>query len=120
MYTITRNKIRDHYRDAACQPRAIGGTDALIRWQDLTDEDESDEGGGDANSEVTRMLAHRALEVARSEFEERTWNAFLRTAVDGARPADVAADLGMTVGAVYKAKSRVLRRLREQLAGLIE
>ena len=37
----------------------------------------------------------------------------------GGRPRDVAAELGLTVNAVYITKSRVLRRLREEFAGLI-
>jgi RNA polymerase sigma-70 factor (ECF subfamily) len=49
------------------------------------------------------------------EFEERTWQAFWRTAVDGRSAADVGAELGMTPGAVRVAKSRVLHRLREEL-----
>ena len=37
------------------------------------------------------------------------------------RPAaDVAAELGISVNSVYLAKSRVLRRLREELAGLLD
>src|SRR5581483_5856393 len=33
--TITRNKIRDHYRRVAGQPRAAGGTDAQLRLSDV-------------------------------------------------------------------------------------
>jgi acyl carrier protein len=66
------------------------------------------------------LLSRRALELVRAEFENRTWEAFWRTAVDGQAPADVAEDLGMSLHAVYKAKSRVLRRLRQELNGLLE
>jgi RNA polymerase sigma-70 factor (ECF subfamily) len=65
-------------------------------------------------------LYQRALNLLRTDFAESTWQAFLATAVDGRSAADVAEDLGMTVGAVYVAKSRVLARLREELAGLEE
>ena len=40
--------------------------------------------------------------------------------VDGCKPADVAAELGMNVSAVYMAKSRVFRRIRQELAGLLD
>jgi RNA polymerase sigma-70 factor (ECF subfamily) len=50
-----------------------------------------------------------------AEFEARTWQAFRRVVIDGQRPADVAADLGLTRNAVYLARSRILRRLREVL-----
>ena len=63
-------------------------------------------------------LIRRALELVRSEFAERTWQACMQTAVEGRRPADVAADFEMTVGAVCVARSRVLRRLKVELDGL--
>jgi RNA polymerase sigma-70 factor, ECF subfamily len=54
------------------------------------------------------------------EFENRTWDAFWRTVIEGQSPADVAADLEMSIPAVYKAKSRVLGRFRQVLAELPE
>jgi RNA polymerase sigma-70 factor (ECF subfamily) len=55
------------------------------------------------------------LDAVRAEFEDRTWWAFWQVVIDGRTPA---ADLGMTLGAVYKAKARVLRRVRVELEGL--
>jgi RNA polymerase sigma-70 factor (ECF subfamily) len=54
--------------------------------------------------------------VLQGEVQERTWQAFWRTTVDGRAAADVAAELGMQPGSVYQAKSRLLARLRELLA----
>jgi RNA polymerase sigma-70 factor (ECF subfamily) len=54
-----------------------------------------------------------------TEFEETTWRAFWQTAVEGRSGADVAENLGLTIGAVYKSKSRVLRKLRDELDGLL-
>lgn len=65
--------------------------------------------------EEVRSLHHRALELVRGEFEERTWRAFWRCAVDGRTPGDVAQEMNLTPAAVRKAKSRVLRRLKEEL-----
>jgi RNA polymerase sigma-70 factor (ECF subfamily) len=70
--------------------------------------------------EGERALFARALDLIRGEFEERTWSAFWRTAVDGRAAKDVGADLGMSAGAVRVAKSRVLRRLRQELGDLNE
>ncbi len=53
-------------------------------------------------------------------FEPRTWQAFWGVTVVGDKPADVAADLEMSVAAVYMAKSRVLRRLREEFTELLD
>lgn len=65
-------------------------------------------------------LARRALEAIRAGVEDRTWQAFWRVAVDGLSPAEAAQALGISVGAVYKAKYRVTRLVRQQLGDLIE
>jgi RNA polymerase sigma-70 factor (ECF subfamily) len=51
-------------------------------------------------------------------FTPSTWQAFWRTAVDGRPVAEVAAELGLSAGAVYVARSRVLARLAEQVRQL--
>lgn len=53
-----------------------------------------------------------------AEFEFATWTACWETVVEDRSATDVANELGMSVNAVYVAKSRVLRRLREQLDGV--
>jgi RNA polymerase sigma-70 factor (ECF subfamily) len=74
----------------------------------------------DAPDAELQALYRRALSVLQSEFETRTWQAFWRAAVDGQSPAEIAADLNMTPAAVRKAKSRVLRRLREEIGDLLD
>jgi RNA polymerase sigma-70 factor (ECF subfamily) len=61
-------------------------------------------------------LLWRAVELVRAEFEERSWQAFWRVTVDGQPVGDVARDLGVSANAVYVARSRILRRLREVLS----
>ena len=73
----------------------------------------------DPPSELTALL-RRALELVRGEFEPATWRAFLLTAVDGRAAPDAAAELGLTPAAIRQAKSRVLRRLRQELGELME
>jgi DNA-directed RNA polymerase specialized sigma24 family protein len=65
-----------------------------------------------------RMISRTPRTLIRNEFEERTWQALWRTTVDGRSPAEVAGELNMTAGAVRVAKSRVLRRLRQELGDL--
>jgi RNA polymerase sigma-70 factor (ECF subfamily) len=113
--TITRNKIRDWFRRRQGRPEARGGTDAQQQFMQIPELSEQS-GGTWASGSLTR----RALDLVRTEFENRTWEAFWRTAVQRQCPADVADDLGVTVNAVYKAKSRVLRRLRRELGDLLE
>ena len=65
--------------------------------------------------EYRRQVFARAAQRACSHFQETTWQAFWRTAVDGKSGAAVAAELGLSVGAVYVARSRVLGRLAERV-----
>jgi RNA polymerase sigma-70 factor (ECF subfamily) len=114
LYTITRYKIADFYRRHAKGPEAVGGTDAHARMESVpaaSAEAPSDE---ELLSERA-ILVRRAMELVRSKCAPRTWEAAWRVVVEGHEPSDVAADLGMTAGAVHTAKSRVLSRLREVL-----
>jgi RNA polymerase sigma-70 factor (ECF subfamily) len=70
--------------------------------------------------EYERHVASRLLELIEPEFEPITWQAFRRYVQDEAPVDVVAAELGLTRNAVYIAKSRVLRRLRQELQGLID
>ncbi len=70
--------------------------------------------------EHDEYLASRAMQIIEQEFETNTWAAFRLQIVDQQRPLDVAAQLGISVNAAIKAKSRVLKRLRESLSQLIE
>lgn len=71
-------------------------------------------------AEERRHLVRQALALLESEFERSTWQAFWQHAVFGRPAVDVAADLGVTANAVYIAKSRVFKRLRQELAGLLD
>ncbi len=62
--------------------------------------------------EVFRWAARRV----RREFAAETWQAFWQTAVRGRNITDVARELGKSIGSVYAARSRVMRRLRETIA----
>jgi RNA polymerase sigma-70 factor (ECF subfamily) len=116
---ITRNKILDHLRRLGREPRGVGGTDAQMRFSQLPFP-QSSEDDSDANQPADRALFFRALELIRQDFEERTWQAFWRTAVEGQSPRDVAEALSMSPGAVRVAKCRVLHRLRQELGELME
>jgi RNA polymerase sigma-70 factor (ECF subfamily) len=114
---ITRNKLRDFFRRRQTQPEGQGGSDAYRFFQELPEPELVDE---EADAAAVSGVYHRALELIKAEFEERTWQAFYRSAVDGHATADIAADLGMSTAAVRKAKSRVLHRLKEEVGDLIE
>ena len=112
--TITQNKLRDYFRNRRRTPEAAGGSSAQ---QDMLEIAEVRLGeGGVTEEEEQRLLFRRGLQLVALEFEDSTWQAFWRVTIQGQSPAGVAADLGLSLNAVYKAKSRVLVRLREHLA----
>lgn len=67
-----------------------------------------------------RGLLQRARDLIRSEFEERTWQMFWRTAVEDQPTEVVAAEFGITPNGVRLARSRVQRRLQEELGEWME
>ena len=75
---------------------------------------------GRSPPEQRQSVLHRASELIRGEFEVRTWQAFWRVVAEGESAADVARDLKMTPNAVYVARCRILRRLREECGDLVE
>jgi RNA polymerase sigma-70 factor, ECF subfamily len=115
---ITRTAVALHFRRLARAPVASGGSAAFARLQEVAD---PSPGPPDEDpSEEIRGLHRRALELVRGEFEDRTWQMFWLTAVEDREPAEVAARFGVTRVAVRKAKSRVLRRLREEIGDLLD
>jgi RNA polymerase sigma-70 factor (ECF subfamily) len=111
--TITENKIRDLFRRRGGDVDGVGGTEAQRRLHRVPAP--THDGGRPPEGEWDGGFVRRALDAVRQEFEERTWEAFRRTTIDGRLPADVGAELAMSPGAVRVAKSRVLKRLREIL-----
>ena len=112
---IARRKFLDLCRRKQRQPDAAGGSNAHLQLQQVPDPEDV---AADPPEEV-KGLHHRALELVRGQFEDKTWQAFWRCAVDGLAPAEVGQAMDMTPAAVRKAKSRVLRRLKEELGELL-
>ncbi len=115
--TIARNKISDHFRRRV--PRGVGGSEALLRISQLA-EPPALEVDSAADRPIEIELLQRALARTRPHFQAQTWQAFWRTVVDGQSAVDVAVELSLSPGAVRVAKSRVLHRLRSELADLPE
>jgi RNA polymerase sigma-70 factor, ECF subfamily len=116
--TITIHRLHAYWEKRDARTAAAGGPDqneALAQLADPTSalsrawDDEHDR-------HVTKIL----LESIRLEFQPATWRAFERQVQDGKAAAEVAAELGGSANAALIAKSRVLKRLREKAAGLVD
>jgi len=113
---ITRNMVCDHFRARRGRPAARGGSTAQRQMLEVPDvPSESADAGSSESPRGVEMPIE--LERVRSEFEPRTWEAFHRAVIRRQRPVRIAQELGMSVPAVYQAKSRVLRRLRREFQG---
>ena len=113
LFTVARNKLHTFLRRRERQRRRIEDV-AVDR---LAEEPTAPESEEEAlwEQEYQQRLFDWAAEQVRGHFQNRTWQAFWRTAVEGRSPREVAEALGLSVGAVYIAKSRVLARLKEQV-----
>ena len=110
---VLRNKWRDHQRRKGL-PLAGAGEGRLSDVADPVGLDDFIE------REHRRHLLRRALQLMQAEFTPTTWKACWETVVEDRSAADVAQELGLTENAVYVARCRVLRRLRQELGGLVD
>jgi RNA polymerase sigma-70 factor (ECF subfamily) len=115
--TIVCSRTADYWRalDAATPAGGSGATAAL---QEIADPDSNLNRHWD--EEHDRYVLHCLLDLVDEEFEPVTLRAFRRLALDGVSGAEAAQELGLSVAAVYVAKSRVLARIRQEAEGLID
>lgn len=111
--SILLNKWRDLKRRKAASPiESAGGNPPEAFVPDDVD--------AIAEDEYRDHLLKQALRIMQSDFEPTTWRACWAVVVEDRPAAEVARELEMTVNAVYLARSRVLYRLRQELAGLLD
>jgi RNA polymerase sigma-70 factor, ECF subfamily len=116
--TILVHRLRKFWQRRQADPVVSGGSNflqALDAWEDPTS-DLSRHWDREHDEHVSRRL----LELIQPEFTPSTWRAFQGVVLEGKSAQAVAADLGISVNAVFIAKSRVLARLREEGQGLLE
>ena len=115
---LVRAACRRLFRRNSRSPRASGGSTAVGLMQQVIDPVPitDDEPTGDLQ---LQQLTSRALSQVQSEFETRTWHAFWRSVVDGIASSEVAKELNMSEATVRQSRSRILRRLRQQLGDVM-
>jgi RNA polymerase sigma-70 factor (ECF subfamily) len=112
--TILFNRLRHYWRQQQTRP-LIGAADILTTLEDPRGEFDQI-----WDREHDEYVTRRLLDLIEPEFMPATWRAFRRQVVDECSASSVADELGLTANAVLIAKSRVLRRLREEARGLTD
>lgn len=114
LFTIARNEIRKFVTRKAHRGRGTGDSDMRQILEEQPDPTPPDESVWDREYQLN--LFHWAAERAKVDFREATWQAFWRTVVSNEPVEVVARELGITLGAVYIARSRVLARIKREIA----
>jgi RNA polymerase sigma-70 factor (ECF subfamily) len=113
LFRIARNMMLNLVASQRRHPRGTGRDEvrSLLEAQPSP----SPEDSALFEMEYKRQLFRWAAERVRGEFRGTTWAAFWQTGVEGKKGQEVADALGMSIGAVYMARSRVVARLRQEL-----
>ncbi len=117
LWRIAQRRILDYRRQEMRGPAGTGGSTMLGRLAILPIE------LGSTSSEFTQVRSSLKLNIKVQnildrislDYEPRTWQAFLRTAMDGCATDQVALEFGMTAVGVRQIRSRILRRIRTEL-----
>ena len=110
---IVGNALRDHIRTRRRKP---GGHDRLL--VDL--EDSASELNARWDADHDRHVLRGLMRLVEPEFAPATWQAFVRTSLDGRSSSEAATELGLSVNAVHVARSRVLARLRREAGDFLD
>jgi RNA polymerase sigma-70 factor, ECF subfamily len=116
--TLLCSRTADYWRALDRVAQAGGGSGARAALHQIADPDSALNRQWD--EEHDRYVLNCLLDLVDEEFEPITLKAFRRLALDGVSGAAAARELGMSVAAVYVAKSRVLARIRQEAEGLID
>lgn len=113
LLTVTRHKLAERLRRRRIE------TEEPPDGSDLKSLDD-DPATLIAESEFREYIVQRCVQLISEGFAPTSWRAFWLLVVEGKPAPEVARETGLSVTAVYSAKVRVLERLREELAGLVD
>lgn len=111
LWTVAINKLRERRRKRTLVSIPPGDIDQLEGTDTITEFTEE---------EYRRFITSRALQLMQTDFEPLTWRAFWEHVTKGRTATEVSMELGISIGAVYAAKTRILDRLRTELHGLLD
>ena len=117
LLTVTRNALRKTANRNSRQAKGSGDTEVhgLLEQQPAAPHDDEE-----WDREYQRNLFQWAAERVKPDFREASWLAFWRTVVEGHETETVARELKLSVGAVYIARSRIISRVRQEIAAVEE
>ena len=115
LLTVTRSKLNNFLSKQQRQPLGAGPATlaTLVDARETADDLEEH-----WNRQYYQRLFDWAAAKVRPELEQSTWQAFWETAMERRSGEEVAQRLGISVGAVYIAKSRTLARLKDVIASV--
>ena len=114
---VTLRRLKNFWRQKRTLPEPLSGRegDSIL----LQLEDPNSDLSTRWDTEHDQYVLNRMLELIEQDFQPVTWLAFHGVSVNGRSPDEVATELGISTNAVLLAKSRVLKRLREESAGFL-
>jgi RNA polymerase sigma-70 factor (ECF subfamily) len=114
---VTANRARTYIKKRARRP-AVGldQTDGFLNQM----VDPNSELARELDREHDEYVVQRLLSAVQADFQSTTWEAFQRFALNGVPAARVAEEMGLTENAVLQAKSRILKRLRQEAGDLLK
>ena len=119
LYTVARNKVFN-FLDAGKNRLGRGSGDTGVREKLEAQPDPESSLAASWEEEYERSLADVAMRRVQAEVQPATWKAFWQTAVEGRSAREAGEAVGLSAGAVYVARSRVLARLKEEVQRLRE
>jgi RNA polymerase sigma-70 factor (ECF subfamily) len=113
--TVVRHVLADRQRRQRhrLEPRGVGGATALERLGELPSPEAVEELSVDVERRAAAWEA-QVLDRVRARVEPRNWTAFCQRMIERRPAADIASELGLSVGAVYKAAERIKRMVIQE------
>jgi RNA polymerase sigma-70 factor (ECF subfamily) len=113
--TVTRHALSDFLAERARHDQGSGDSQVLAVLKGVAARDDL---VARLEEQFNQELLEEASARVRLRVEPHNWEAFRLTAWEGLSAEAAAQQLGLRITAVFKAKSRILRLLREEIARL--